>query len=848
MNFFKKKSLFGKTPNTYNIISICSGPGVWIVLDNYTVWCLDDIRNPNSVWTKLPNSYLKQISCGVRGAILGGVNEENNAYYATENLLTNPTWQDITGKYTYLEVCLPGGTAYAIQTDGVVVVSYNISTGTFQRAFAPENMPNAQSISAHEIGDAGWISIVTTDGDVKTADVWGVWEPTWNLIDTDITQSLYQKHGYVQSVTKYSNVYYSIGAGNDRNFVKIENIQGKLIASAWGDDIIIVTPDNLIYYITPLGDSNATRTLMMNGLPNQKTYPYTYYGNSVPVTKNPYKITLKGQIPVKNWREDVEWVYHGCGYSSKCTTQNHGTRSRWPYSNDGLAIESPSITTMSFWGSQYGSGCGTWKYQAHCWVPKEYLTHVFGYGTPKTIPALNEQYTKISALDLQITPFDKILGYPYDNYDGQLDYDLSSPDKWPIFTSISFNLPDPTENVDIDSDIPYILLNYAADDYGRTLPGITTPGPVITIDVLNDYISKYLFTNVNGIPRISLTDSKLRTAQQKNMYKNLDLVINGWKTKHPDNSYKTSAKKYCAGNNLKSKFCMDVCESGESTVAIDCDNNLQAFCKKGGNGKLPVFTKNGILPTTPVTQKILDDAYPMYSKYPEICGCNMPTAYYQQLDIKAFQEIDDSVANKDVKQLIYSNISNAGGVGGRPACDPATSCHAGGSLPNKADNSQGTCPTIAIQTCLQQASATAGNVKGSSNVGTISQAMQCTQAISTIAPSSPPSSPPGSSNPYGVSNPPSAKTPINAGPVKITETPPNSKTTATNSGGSGSGGATNNTSKTTPNKPDKSKSPKPSAPGPVPPKSNKTLFLVGGGVFLILIIAIVAFLLLHKKK
>ena len=865
----------------YIIVSCCvnDAQNAWVVYSNGDIFCINDVINVNDNWYKIPSDKisgkLTQISCDTRYNIyLTGVNDKGELYYANTNITTSPNWSKVptAPKASYVSMN-SDGTCQLITQDGRLLFSngqidknppFNIQNSTngnkpkivstlciSYNDYSAYYAENAKGVNGSDGNErSGNILFVASNVYSNTTPDWKgrIMGPRMNdMAFNNVGRIVYTSSGNIGYKTMWDD-------DSTKGSISKQGKTFKCVALTTGDLFIATTDKN--GGEVAFGYINAISGYNNNGLINPEYYGKKYYGNSIPVTKAPYKITLTGQIPIKNWRQGIEYHYNLCGCSSRCGSYN---RKEFPYNESGFPIESPRGDTdySEFYGNGNCAaiGCGFYltpwdpQNEAWCLVKKDYLTHIFGYGTQSNlfIPTTNDQYGNRdpSALDLQITPFDKKIKSSDEETTGltpdYADTSYFSNDKnRPIFKSISFNLPNPSEEIDIDSVIPYILIQYAATDYGKNLPGITSPGPVIDMYTVNDYLSKYFFTNVGGNPRISFITSK------KNMYKYLQPILTIWKNSSV-NSYQVSAQKYCK-DNLTTAWCMDVCKTADPTTSINCDINLQAFCKSGGNGKLPDFTNNGLLPTVPVTKKILDAAYPNYSKYPDVCGCNMPTRYYQQLDVQAFQQIPDSVASNEIKQLIYKNISLAGGVGGRPACDPVTNCRSGGNvLPNKANNAQGVCPTIAIQTCLQQATVSTGDVTGSTNTGTISQAMSCKQEISSLV-----SSALDLNNPLGVNNS-QAKGPINAGPVTITYTQPGLTTTVTNTGGGGLGGGTN-TVKTTPysssSKASSSKasSSNASPSNASPPKSSKTLLIIIVIVIVLLILFFLMMKMMKKKK
>jgi hypothetical protein len=845
----------------YTITSCCVNDNkyAWIVYNNGDIFAISDITNANQVWENIPsvsNNKVVQLSSSTysNSKLLLAVTENGGLYYTYyDNVKSSSDWKKINVEPVKYACINNDGNCHVITNNDVVKFSngtvnmnplFNITMKT------PPGKPKFIRYTSD-----GWAALTCTDspGTITYITSKGrSTDPSWSPRLTAYMNHLAfaQKDGHLMGIFG-SNLLYKTRWDNGNTVGTISapsnNIAWNNCSFTSGDLFIATTNKDggeVAYgYIKSISGYNN------NGLINPTYYGKKYYGNTIPVKREPYKITLTGQIPIRSggWRDGTEYRYNGCGFSSGCDYNDNDRRAaRKPYNDTGYPIELNRNSLMDWQGYKYGGGCAAGQYKGRCWVPPDFLTHVFGYGTSNTIPASGSQYGNRdskpsipSALDLQITPFDKKTNNPYGDNAKWSSIDPSQID--PTFSSISFNLPDPTEEIDIDSVIPYILLMYAEPDYGRGKPGVTQPGPVIDMNRVNDYISKYFFTNVNGNPRISFISNTGLSSDQKNMYKYLQPILTKWKTL-PINSYQPSAQNYCSNKNLTTAWCQNVCKTADAQLAIDCDNNLKTFCSSGGYGKLPDYVNNGILPSKRVTQKILDDAYPYYTKYPEVCGCNMPTSYYQQLDIKSFQEIPSSIANDDLKQTIFNKIFLAGGVGGRANCNPLTNCRSGGNvLPNKGDIARGTCPTIAIQNCLQQASTTVGNVEGSSEVGTIKQSIECKQEINNLKSSTdnntqgqkPTDISPGTKQP--VKTPPATTPPAKTPPAK---TPP----------------ATTPPVKTPPAKTPPAKTPPATTPpaktppAKKPPPSSNTALYVGGGITALVVVIMIVIMIMYFKK
>ena len=347
----------------------------------------------------------------------------------------------------------------------------------------------------------------------------------------------------------------------------------------------------------------------------------------------------------------------------------------------------------------------------------EFLTHVFGEGTSgtTTIPPNKKQYSsnpnKPNALQLNIYPVYKKLN----TSDGTMNT-LNAPiedihffdnsKNAPTFDTLKFKLPDPTQSIDIDTDIPKILIEYHKSGW-------------LDLAQLNDYLNKYMFSNViragkNYGPRISLaTGGGLLPKNIAEMWKGIQ-----------GNTFSISANGYCTQNNLTGGYCNTYCRTTTDNT-INCDKNLTDFCKTPGKGKLPKLAKDGKLPMSSsdkITQKLLDAAYPNYTKYPEVCGCNMPQEYYGYLNIMNFQNIEGG-------DKIYETLFRQGAIDDSPNCNPFSNCKGAASLPNKQVDKH-KCPDVNVQNCIQNNTVIANN--SLNTTATNQQTMNCLQQITKV--------------------------------------------------------------------------------------------------------------------
>jgi hypothetical protein len=436
----------------------------------------------------------------------------------------------------------------------------------------------------------------------------------------------------------------------------------------------IITSDGNAYFALasekPVINSSVNwYTMNLNNLNTPSSNPYTrtlgptlgppgytnlYYGNSTPVFGSPRVITLKGQIPLLNWRDGTEYHFNGCGYSSGCPP--YGTSSTV---GSGLSMEADPKKIIQWVGYTYDSWCegAAGKSRGVCWVPTDFITHVFGQGTEvtigsKPIPASGKQEGDPSALTLQITPFNKVLNTPYSDPTklGSINPSVTIP----TFSSISFNLPDPKQPVDIDSNIPLILIGYNSTTYANGKPGITAAGSVIDPIQLNNYLNDYLFTNVNGVPRIA----KATTG----VYTNLPTIISQFKA-IVGNIYNTGALNYCTGSNLEQQFCTDWCSlkpvsAGAEGGAGQCDVNLTNWCQLGPDQKPYTDPAAQIFPG-------IDSLDTLLTKFPNsknnICKSFMPAPSYYKAHVfssKIMPENSTTIANPTGINFISGSGTN----------------------------------------------------------------------------------------------------------------------------------------------------------------------------------------------
>jgi hypothetical protein len=154
---------------------------------------------------------------------------------------------------------------------------------------------------------------------------------------------------------------------------------------------------------------------------------------------------------------------------------------------------------------------------------------------------------------------------------------------------------------------------------------------------LDDYLSKYAFTEVNGTPRINIT----AVATKGDSSKSPQQVIQEW--------MKISQQMYV-------------------------DKSFE-YCAIGSNSKSIPKIKLGVLPTQTINLAILSKAYPKYfnKKTSKVCGCFMDSNFYNALDIATLS------TDTTFDSAAYTDMYNAGLVGGAtPKSDIFSICSLGG--------------------------------------------------------------------------------------------------------------------------------------------------------------------------
>ena len=691
----------------------------WITCYNGTIWGIDDLTNTNAVWNQIlmPPEGAKQIVCNTWATpMIVCINQSGKVYYATTNLLTNPNWTLVNFTRGYVKyISLYWNNSFsAVNTSNEIwssTLPINQVTGLPDKKDIVQNsttnitynkdkgaIGEINGIAVISDGDAAYAAIISA-GNIYVTTVLGQnSNPSWQVRvfgGNTITNVAFGRARHLLWVDSGDNMGFKTmwDDGNTMGYVS----GGGFKFCSFGSNnnfITIKTDDTVVWGVT-----NQTKNTIINGLPNPAYYGKKYYGNKVPVTKNPITINLTN-VPVSFWTQDIHYNSHGCGGSSNCnlTALNRETK---PYNSSGYAIETPVIAkgTNDVWYSA-SSGCGLGNIQTYCWVPESYTTHVFGDGTGTTsIPLNKNQYANPSALDLQITPFNKKYNSQWNN--GQDYSKFVGFGTKPTFEKISFNIPDPSEPIMIDANIPYILLSYYKLNQYTDING------------LNNYLNAWAFT-----PVINSLDNKIVPRHLAYQYGSMkETVMSTWQAVIA-NTYSVNANQYCSGLNLNTSFCYDYCKN----TSNNCDSNLLEFCRSSGTGtsKLPALTP-GILSNTPITLDMLKQAYPKYfDNSKKTCGCFMPDDFYNYLDQSSFQKINTKP--EDFTALYQRKVIGIGGG----KCDPFASC-AGSDIISRKSQKDFNCPPINLQQCIQNNTTDMSYGEGNTSIN--NQTMSCVQNI-----------------------------------------------------------------------------------------------------------------------
>jgi hypothetical protein len=340
---------------------------------------------------------------------------------------------------------------------------------------------------------------------------------------------------------------------------------------------------------------------------------------------NNYIVTLKN-VPVSYWRFDkskggkLEFWNSGCNGSHWTFTLQNGQT---------IGVE------------HMVHGCGGLAKGSWNWVKSEGLTHIFGdIGSNQSYPQ--------GKLKTDITPSGKVMQAGYNTFIGASDLGDGTGNALqankPKFESISYSLPDPMKDIDIESKIPLFLSLYAQ------------AGQLDQVQ-LTKYLKTYLFAKVTG--KDGKKYGRVEFINNPNLSKNPDLyngpdlttAIQNWK-KDNEANFTVEGLNYCSGDTLSllNGWCYNTC--GDKTLlAGQCDTNLTAFCQSSD--------LSGNFYFNPESQvKVGDPKSKILSKFPNsinpICSAFMTPTYYAAMDLTSTN--NDPAAFAIVNQLVSQNF------------------------------------------------------------------------------------------------------------------------------------------------------------------------------------------------
>jgi len=395
-----------------------------------------------------------------------------------------------------------------------------------------------------------------------------------------------------------------------------------------------------------------------------------YFGNLIPVNKPPITINLTG-VPVSYFRFDP----YKAGTLEFWETGCPGEPSTWTAKNGMFPPEAPYAITTS-WNTNicYGAVYGSWVF-----VNSEGLTHIFGdigglltfssYGKllnggltgnyDNQVPTYDNNDTITTTTprlttDIKIAPFNKqINDYTYIfNYRATLQYqdglNIIASGFRPTFASISFNIPDPTENIDIDPQIPWILCGYYNSGMISNSQNYLSKTGITSLLFLENYLKDYLFTPISGkngsviYGRVEFLKHP-EYSKHPSFYKKetMSNIIDFFKTKLDVNDFNSYGIEYCSlennnGNSLRvndgwcaTDYCVQPSNNIDAFARDSCDTNLTEFCQLGQN-KTKYDDPNSVINVGEETKDTLENKFP--NSINPICSNFMPTNYYPAYD------------------------------------------------------------------------------------------------------------------------------------------------------------------------------------------------------------------------
>jgi hypothetical protein len=328
------------------------------------------------------------------------------------------------------------------------------------------------------------------------------------------------------------------------------------------------------------------------------------------------------QVPVAYWRQGTEYTTAGCGVVPG--PQGYQANGAFPCYTNWLGI--------------------TEKWDEWRFAYPEKLTHIFGNISSDTT---TYPYGK---LEPPLVGRDQKMNSDYRDFfagSNSGNYGQFISKTRPNLASITYDLPDPKKDIDIDSTIPNILAGYAKENK-------------VSKESLKDYLSKYLFTKVTGkdgkkYGRVEFIN-KPELSKNPRLYNKayLETLITNWNNTDIA-SFQEEGGKYCSGTtfSLDKGWCYNACSTSNPSKKpyLTCDSNLKTFCQAPD--------LDGGFYQDPDSQiKIGDSSSKIISIFPNsynaICGGFMTPNYYAAMDLASTK--GDAGGAKVVNQLVAQNF------------------------------------------------------------------------------------------------------------------------------------------------------------------------------------------------
>lgn len=328
-----------------------------------------------------------------------------------------------------------------------------------------------------------------------------------------------------------------------------------------------------------------------------------------------YPVTVM-QVPVAYWRQGTEYATAGCGAPGPQGFDANG-----------------AFPCASFWGATT-----KWDEWRFAWPDK--LTHIFGNISSDTT---TYPYGKLANPPVG---YAQVMNSDYRNFfagSNSGNYGDFIKKTRPNLASITYSLPDPKQDIDIDSTIPNILSGYAKENK-------------VSKEQLRDYLGKYLFTKITGkdgkkYGRVEFIN-KPQLSKNPNLYNKsyLETLITNWNSTDIA-SFQAEGNKYCSGTtfNLDKGWCYNACgtENPSNKPYLICDSNLKAFCQASDSAGRPYEDPDSHVKVGDSSSTIIS-VFP--NSYNPICGGFMTPNYYAAMDLASTK--GDTAATKIINQMI----------------------------------------------------------------------------------------------------------------------------------------------------------------------------------------------------